>query len=80
MRLMGVPAYATHFYAVVDALDLCGVWQEPQMSTLLRALVDIGGYGGVLCVDLPVGCTDAEACVSENSSYERPTTRVYPQA
>lgn len=58
LRRMGAAEQAAHYYAVVDSSDIRGIWSETHLRTLLRALIAVGGYGGVLCVDLPDGCAD----------------------
>jgi hypothetical protein len=64
LRSMNALEYASHYHAVVDAGDLVGIHDAGEVSTLLRALVDVGGYGGVLCCDLPVGVDDASVVVT----------------
>ena len=68
LRMMGVAEYSAHYYAVVDSSDVCGIWTEGDLRALLRALVSVGGYGGVLCVDLPLACVDTTANVSGASA------------
>jgi len=61
LRRMGAVEQAAHYYAVVDSSDIRGIWSQTHLRTLLRALIAVGGYGGVLCVDLPDGCADTVA-------------------
>ena len=68
LRRMGVAEQASHHYAVVDASDVCGVWSQAHLRALLRALINVGGYGGVLCVDLPTGCADT--VVKEEGAHQ----------